>query len=102
GYIATVSSAEDDCGCGDAFASTTNFDDVTLAREVGGGMLVRLGRGRAPVSLDLSVRYVDHGDARYLTEGGIYEAPDGSLRMDVRQARVEMVVYQLGVSFGLR
>jgi hypothetical protein len=100
GYIATISSAEDDCGC-DAFASTTNFDDATLAKEVGGGMLLRFGRGRSPVSLDLSVRYVDHGYARYLTEGGIYERFDGSLGMDVRQSQVEMVIYQLGLSFGL-
>jgi hypothetical protein len=99
-YFATTSSVEGSGNVG-SFANTTNLDDVTLAASGGGGVLVRLGRGRTPVALDLGARYLHNGRVRYLREGSI--AVDGNdVTISPIESQANLVVYQLGVSIGLR
>ncbi|MGH7699115.1 MAG: hypothetical protein ACREMJ_01130 [Gemmatimonadales bacterium] len=100
GYFGTVSSLGDDCGC-DWLASTTNYDDLTFAREAGGGLQIRLAR-RRPVFLDVSARYVRNGRVRYLPEGGIVEQPDGTISVRPVESHANLVVFQIGVSLGMR
>lgn len=99
-YFATVSSLGDDCGC-DSFASSTNYDDLTLASEAGGGFQFALSRHR-PLFLDLSARYLRNGRVRYLPEGGVVEHADGSVTLQAIESEANLVVFQLGLSVGLR
>jgi hypothetical protein len=55
-YFATNSSIKVSSGH-NAFASTNNFDDITLAWYVGGVLIALSGRG-VPVLLDLGARVV--------------------------------------------
>ncbi len=99
-YFTTVSSVKgaDDW---DAFAQSTNFDDVTVALTGGGGMLLRLTRGRHPVSLDLSLQSTYHGETEYLRRGGIVENPDGSLTLFPIRSQTNVVSFRAGVAIGL-
>jgi hypothetical protein len=99
-YFATVSSLGDGCGCY-PFGSTTDFDDFTFAQEAGGGLEIALTRGRA-VLLDLSARYLRNGQARYLREGSIFENGDGTITVQPIESAADLVVFQVGLSFGFR
>lgn len=76
------------------FASSTNYDDFTVALASGGGLQVRLSRR---VSLTFSAQYVHNGQVRYLREGSIHEAPDGSIWFRPIESETNLIVYQLGV-----
>lgn len=99
-YFTTVSSLSDDCGC-DPYGNTTNFDDFALAHEAGAGMQLALTR-RGGVFLDLSARYLQNGRVQYLTEGGIVENPDGTVSLHAIESQADLVVFQIGLSFGHR
>lgn len=86
----------------DSFASTTNFDDVTLALSGGGGLAVQLSHGEHPVSLDLSASYQRNGLTEYLTEGDLYETPGGGWAVDPVLSETNLMSYRVGVSIGLR
>lgn len=100
-YFATVSSVRGASNI-ESFASSTNFDDFTFASQSGAGLRIALGRGRSPVSLDLSARYVNNGRVSYLREGSISVGPDDSLQFTPIESQTNLVVYQLGVSIGVR
>lgn len=99
-YFTTVSSVKG-AGDWDAFAQSTNFDDVTVALTGGGGMLFRLTRGRHPVSLDLSLQSTYHGETEYLRRGGIVENPDGSLTLFPIRSQANVVSFRAGIAIGL-
>ncbi|KPK77782.1 MAG: hypothetical protein AMS25_16550 [Gemmatimonas sp. SM23_52] len=80
------------------FASTTNFDDFTFALASGGGLWVRLSRR---VSLAFSTQYMHNGQVRYLREGSIHEASDGSIWFRPIESETNLVVFQLGVVVAL-
>lgn len=85
----------------EAFASTTNFDDATFAWGGGAGLYVPVRRGVSPISIDLGVRYVNGGEARYLREGDIEDLPDNRVRIHPRQSDTDLVTFHVGVSVGL-
>lgn len=101
GYFFTESSVE---GSGNFdfqdFARTTNFDDLSFAYGVGGGLGIALGSGPRPVRLALDLQYRDHGRTRYLREGSIEE--DGTGRVFIRplESDADLFLLQVGVSFG--
>jgi len=95
-YSATTTSFDDNCGCG-SYASTTEWDDVALAWEAGGGMQLALGRGHNPVLLDLGARYLHNGRVTYVPAQSL---AGGTLNPVASEAN--LVVLQLGVSVGLR
>jgi hypothetical protein len=99
-YFATVSSVSGTAD-GGAFANTTNFDDVTMALTAGGGLLLRVSRGRHPVSLDLSAQSTYHGETEYLRRGGIIEHSDGSLILLPIRSEANLMNFRLGVAIGL-
>ena len=100
-YFATQSSAS---GTHDIepFASTTNFDDFTLALSGGGGFAVDLSQGEHPVSLDLSATYQRNGLTEYLTKGDLIELPGGGWTVDPIRSETNLVTYRVGVSIGIR
>ena len=84
------------------FASTTNFDDLTLALSGGGGLSVQLTHGENPVALDLSANYQRNGLTEYLTEGDLFELPGGGWGVDPILSETNLVSYRVGVSIGMR
>jgi len=80
--------------------TTTNHSDVTMALRAGGGLRVRLKRGRTPIHLDFGVERHENGIADFLTEGDIVDHPDGSTTMYVNRSEANLMTYRLGVSFG--
>jgi len=99
-YFATTSSVE---GSGniESFANTTNFDDLTFATSGGGGIRFRLSSGWTPVLLDLGVRYMSNGRARYLREGSI-EITGNTATITPIESETNLVVFQIGVTVGIR
>lgn len=104
GYLFTQSSvrgSSDDFFHRRGFARTTNFDDLTLALGVGGGLGIVLGPSARSPRLDVGVQYRFQGDARYLREGGIEERPDGSLLLRPIESDTDLLLLRAGVTFGL-
>jgi hypothetical protein len=101
-YFGTSSSVDGVDGNDDAFANTTNFDDITLAWTGGGGLLISLSRGRTPVLLDLGVRYHGNGEVEYLKEGDIQDNPDGTITITPTRSEANLLTFQIGVSIGAR
>lgn len=84
------------------FATTRNFGDGGFAFSAGGGMQVHLARteGGTTIGLDLGASYQRNGFREYLTEGGITDLPDGSIRLDVKRSRADLMLWRLGVTVG--
>jgi hypothetical protein len=101
GYFFTESSVGDDSGFYfDEFARTTNFDDLSFAYGLGGGLGIALRRGPNPLLLALDLQYRDHGETRYLREGSIEEDGFGGVFIHPLRSDAEVLVLQLGVSVG--
>ncbi len=99
-YFATVSSVSGTANS-DAFASSTNYDDVTAALTAGGGLLLRISRGKHPVSLDLSAQKTYHGETTYLREGSLLESPDGSISFIPIRSETNLVTFRVGIAIGV-
>ncbi len=80
------------------FASTTNFDDFTFTVTGGAGLLFRVAGGRKPVSLDLSVGFVDNGETSYLRRGGIVDLPGGGVRINPIVSETDLLQYRIGIA----
>lgn len=83
------------------FSGATTFGDLTLAYAAGGGLGVRVGRGAAPVWLDLSTRYVGTGPTRWVREGNIPVGYVSGVYLKPTNSPTTMVVYQLSVAVGV-
>ena len=86
------------------FASTTNFDDFSLALAAGGGLSVSLREGDNPISLDLAALYQHNGLTEYLTDGAenLHALPRGGWRASPVVSDANLVTYRVGVSLGTR
>lgn len=100
-YFATTSSVKGD-NDGEAFASDTNQDDVTLAWSAGGGVMIPLSHGRTPVALNLGAQYHGNGNVEYVKEGDIIDEPDGSITINPTRSDANFVSIRLGVTIGFR
>ena len=85
----------------DGFARTEHFDDAVLAGRAGGGVRVRVSRGRFPVLADIGARYHWNGVARYLVEGDVVDEPDGTLTLFPNETQANLVAFQVGVAVGV-
>lgn len=99
-YFNTTSSLEDTWDREDVF-TTENLGDGSFAWGVGGGVEVRLSRGRVPVSLNLGARYHENGLMEYLREGDIVDHPDGSITLYPIVSEANLISYRFGVSLGI-
>ena len=100
-YFATTSELRGISG-GEAFATTTNFDDLTGSLSVGGGLLIQLSSSRRPAMLDLSVQSAFSGPTQYLRKGSLVDLPDGTVAYTPIRSRTDMMQFRVGVAVGLR
>jgi hypothetical protein len=95
-YFWTESSLSGTDNSGTAF-TTTNFDDWSHAWVFGGGVMIPFGKSNG--ALNLGARYHYGAHATYLREGDITDNPDGSININPRSSKTDLVLWQLGVSF---
>ncbi|MEP7327183.1 MAG: hypothetical protein ABI836_14630 [Gemmatimonadota bacterium] len=96
-YFATESSVKGSNNT-DSFAESTNFDDFTFAWTAGGGLRIRVNRGRTPVFIDMASEYHRNGRASYLTEGSITDNGNGSITIHPIESETNLMLVKLGVS----
>jgi opacity protein-like surface antigen len=98
--FATTTSAEGSNNT-NPFASTTNFNDWTVAYYAGGGLQFQVSHGRNPVFIDGGLRYQSHGRTRYLREGSIQPTTGGGVTFDPIESKTDLLIVQLGVQVGI-
>lgn len=96
-YFATTTSFGGyDCGCG-SFDDITEHDDINVAWEAGGGLLMRVGGDHSRVMLDVGARYLRNGRAQYLPARMVGDGTALPL-----EAQANLVALHVGVTVGLR
>jgi hypothetical protein len=80
------------------YASTTNSEDAALAYMLGGGVYIPLGKKSTSASLNIGASYHFGGVAKYLREGDITDNPDGTITLNHRSTKTDVIMWQLGVS----
>ncbi len=85
----------------DPFASSTNFNDWTVAYYGGGGMLFQVSHGKNPVFLDAGLRLQKHGQTRYLREGSIQVDGGGNVVLDPIESQTDLLIAHFGVQIGI-
>jgi hypothetical protein len=93
--FSTSSTLSDPNGQGE-LASNQNAHDGSHAWIFGSGLLIPFGSSGA---INFGGRYYYGGRATYLTKGDITDNPDGTITLNPRQSKTDMVLWQLGVSF---
>lgn len=81
------------------YASTTNQHDGSRAWIVGGGVVIPFGNKFALGGVNLGARYYYGGRATYLREGDIIDNADGTITINPRNSKTDLVLWQLGASF---
>ena len=84
----------------EAFASTNNYHDATFAWTGGGGFLIPVGRSREG-AIDFGVRWNGNGNTRYLKKGDIIDLPNGNVQLRVNEGETPMLMWRLGLRWGL-
>jgi hypothetical protein len=79
--------------------STTNHSDGSHAWIFGGGLMIPFGNSAA--ALNMGARYFYGGTATYLRKGDIIDNPDGTITLNLRNSKTDLVLWQLGVSFAI-
>jgi hypothetical protein len=87
-------------GSDDSFETitSTNASDNSHAWIFGGGVTIPFGRFSTG-ALNIGARYFYGGTATYLTEGDIIDNPDGTITLNPRNSKTDLVLWQLGASF---
>jgi hypothetical protein len=93
--FSTSSTLSDPNGQGE-LASNQNAHDGSHAWIFGSGLLIPFGSSGA---INFGGRYYYGGRATYLTKGDITDNPDGTITLNPRRSKTDMVLWQLGVSF---
>jgi hypothetical protein len=83
----------------ESFLQTTNLDDWSHAWVFGGGVMIPFGNSIG--ALNLGARYHYGASATYLKKGDITDNPDGTINLNPRNSKTDLVLWQLGVSFAI-
>ena len=65
----------------------------------GGGVMIPFGKSLG--SLNLGARYHYGARATYLREGDIIDNPDGSVTLNVRSSKTDLVLWQIGFTYNI-
>jgi hypothetical protein len=86
-------------GTDDSFQTinTTNHSDWSHAWVFGGGVMIPFGKSMG--ALNMGARYNYGARATYLRKGDIIDNPDGSVTLNLRKSKTDLVLWQLGASF---
>lgn len=76
----------------------TNHGDWAGAGIYGGGFLIPFGTS---FSVNLGARYHYGAKATYLKKGDITDNPDGTVSLNVRSSKTDLVLWQIGVSYAI-
>ncbi len=89
------------CGC---YASEDFYldGDFTTTTSAGTGVLIQVASRRSSVAIDLGVRGVRHERVMYVPAGGLTQNSDGTFSAQRVETPVELRVFQIGVSIGIR
>jgi len=87
------------CGC-----SGSDWLDghTTWMRSAGGGLLLGITAGHTPIAIDVGMRGVRNDRVTYVPSGGLTQNPDGTFSARQVTTPVDLRVYQIGVSIGIR
>jgi hypothetical protein len=86
-------------GNSESVLTTTNQDDLSHAWIVGGGLMIPFGKSLG--ALNLGARYHYGSTATYLKKGDITDNPDGTITLNQRNSKTDLVLWQIGVSFAI-
>lgn len=102
-YFVTESSVEGTRNNNEPFASTNNYDDLTIAYTGAGGILIPIApRSRTPIAIDIGVRYHRNGEVEYLRKGSIQDNDDSTITITPIRSEANLVSYHLGIQVGIR
>ncbi|HUF50395.1 MAG TPA: hypothetical protein VMN60_06145 [Longimicrobiales bacterium] len=100
-YFTTNTTAEA-MRLGQSFGSNqTDHSDLTVGWKSGGGVLIRLLGGHAPLFLDLSAHYHANGMAEYVTEEDVSATSDGNIVISPRRGETNLWAFQIGLALGI-
>jgi len=77
----------------------SNHGDWASAGVFGGGVKIPFGQSRA--ALNLGARYHYGAKATYLREGDIIDNSDGTVTLNVRSSKTDLVLWQIGFTYNL-
>jgi len=96
--VFSTTSTLTDPSSGFQYASQDNANDGSHAWIFGSGILIPFGESGA---FNLGARYYYGGRATYLNKGDITDNPDGSITLNPRNSKTDLVLWQLGFSFAI-
>ena len=76
-----------------------NHGDWAGAGVFGGGVKIPFGKSFG--SLNLGARYHYGGKATYLRKGDITDNPDGTVTLNVRSSKTDLVLWQIGFTYNI-
>jgi hypothetical protein len=77
----------------------TNHGDWTSAGVFGGGLSIPFGKSF--FALNLGAQYHYGGMGTYLRRGDIIDNPDGSVTLNVRESKTDLVLWQIGFTYNI-
>ena len=77
----------------------SNHGDWAGAGVFGGGLTIPFGKSFA--ALNLGARYHYGAKATYLRKGDIIDNPDGTVTLNVRSSKTDLVLWQIGFSYNI-
>lgn len=78
----------------------SNHGDWAGAGVFGGGFVIPFG-SKSFGALNLGARYHYGAKATYLRKGDIIDNPDGSVTLNVRSSKTDLVLWQIGFSYNI-
>jgi len=96
--VFSTTSTLTDPSSGFQYASQDNANDGSHAWIFGSGILIPFGESGG---FNLGARYYYGGRATYLNKGDITDNPDGSITLNPRNSKTDLVLWQLGFSFAI-
>ena len=77
----------------------SNHGDWASAGVFGGGVIIPFGKSLA--ALNLGARYHYGAKATYLRQGDIVDNPDGTVTLNVRSSKTDLVLWQIGFTYNI-
>ena len=77
----------------------TNHGDWASAGVFGGGVMIPFGQSLG--ALNFGARYHYGAKATYLRQGDIIDNPDGTVTLNVRSSKTDLVLWQIGFTYNI-